>query len=52
LEEGVVIRVDAPDGTTQFIKHKSFLFFVLEGIRKLQDDYLDLEEAASGTDSA
>lgn len=46
IREGVVIRVDTPDGHTKFYKKKSFLFKVLEGIVKLDDTYEDVEENA------
>ena len=43
--EGVVIRVEQPDGTVSFYKEKSYIFRVLEGIIKQKDDYIDTEEA-------
>ena len=46
IREGVVVRVEAPDGTTRFAKNKSFVFYVLEGVIKLKDDYVDAEESA------
>jgi hypothetical protein len=46
IREGVVVRVDAPDGTTYFLKSKSFNFKVLEGIIKDREDYVDTEESA------
>lgn len=46
IREGVIIRVDTPDGHTHFYKNKSFLFKVLEGIVKLDDTYEDVEENA------
>ncbi len=46
IREGVVIRVDSPDGHTKFYKNKSFLFKVLEGIIKLDESTIDREESA------
>lgn len=46
IREGVVVRVDAPNGDTYFLKSKSFNFKVLEGIIKDQADYVDTEESA------
>jgi hypothetical protein len=46
IREGVVIRVEAPDGTTDWYKNKSFTFGVLEGYLKDSDDYVDAEEIA------
>lgn len=46
IREGVVIRVEAPDGTTDWYKNKSFTFGVLEGYLKDSDDYVDLEESS------
>lgn len=46
IREGVVVRVDTPDGHTKFYKKKSFLFKVLEGIVKLDETYEDVEENA------
>lgn len=46
IREGVVVRVDTPDGHTKFYKKKSFLFKVLEGIVKLDETYEDAEENA------
>lgn len=45
-KEGVVVRVEAPDGSTRFLKAKSFTFGVMEGYLKNTDDYVDLEEAS------
>lgn len=44
IREGVVVRVDAPNGTVKFLKAKSFTFGLLEGYIKSDDDYVDLEE--------
>lgn len=44
IEEGVVIRVEQPDGKTNFYKSKAFTFGVLEGWGKLDDSSVDLEE--------
>jgi hypothetical protein len=46
IREGVCIRVEQPDGSTRFLKSKSFHFGVLEGYLKNSDDYVDTEEAA------
>lgn len=46
MAEGVVIRVDTPDGHTRFLKKKSFAFKLLEGIIKSDDTYVDVEENA------
>ena len=46
MAEGVIIRVDTPDGHTRFLKKKSFAFKLLEGIIKSQETYVDLEESA------
>lgn len=46
IREGVIIRAENPDGSTTFYKYKSFEFCVMEGIAKLQDDYVDAEESA------
>lgn len=46
IREGVVIRVEAPDGTTDWYKNKSFIFGVLEGYLKDSDEYVDLEESS------
>ncbi len=42
--EGVVVRVETPDGRTYWLKHKSWLFGALEG-RNLEDGVVDIEEA-------
>jgi len=47
IEEGVVLRVEQPDGEIKYIKQKSFAFGVLEGYAKLDENYVDTEEAAS-----
>jgi RNA ligase (TIGR02306 family) len=44
IREGVVLRVEGPDGNTNFYKAKSFTFGVLEGYIKQSDDYVDTEE--------
>lgn len=46
IREGVVLRVEQPDGTTTWIKHKQWLFGVLEGYIKDAEDYVDAEEVA------
>ena len=42
LREGVVIRVDWPDGEVQFFKEKTFVFKIVEGIAKEKEE--DLED--------
>ena len=44
IREGVVVRVEQPDGNTDWYKNKSFTFGVLEGFWKESDDAVDLEE--------
>lgn len=44
IREGVVIRVDQPNGETKFYKNKSHDFYVLEGIIK-DSNIVDMEEA-------
>lgn len=44
IREGVVIRVESPDGRTYFLKAKSFSFGVMEGYLKNTEEYIDLEE--------
>lgn len=46
IREGVIVRVDSPDGHTKFYKSKSFAFKLLEGIIKSNEDYQDVEEVA------
>lgn len=46
IREGVVLRVEQPDGKTLFLKNKSFTFGLLEGYIKDQDSYVDMEESA------
>ena len=46
IREGVVVRVENPDGTTHFLKAKSYEFKVLEGIIKNNDSYVDMEEVS------
>lgn len=46
IREGCALRIDTPDGRTYWLKNKSFEFKVLEGIIKLDDTYVDIEEAA------
>lgn len=41
--EGVIVRVDTPDGHTYFLKDKNFAFKVMEDIAKADGD-VDLEE--------
>lgn len=47
IEEGVVLRVEQPDGDIKYIKQKSFAFGVLEGYAKLDDNYIDAEEGGT-----
>lgn len=44
IREGIVVRVDKPDGTVQFLKSKNYHFKVLEGIAKANEEYVDTEE--------
>lgn len=46
IREGVVVRAELPDGSTKFLKSKSFSFGVIEGYLKTSDDYVDAEEIA------
>jgi hypothetical protein len=46
IREGVVVRVDRPDGDTVWLKHKSWEFLFLEGVLKERPGYVDAEEAA------
>lgn len=46
IREGIVLRIETPDGHVYFLKHKSFLFRVLEGIAKEDDTVIDIEEAS------
>lgn len=46
IREGIVVRVDTPDGDTYFLKDKNFTFKVLEGIIKDEEGYVDTEESA------
>ena len=46
IREGIVLRVETPDGQTRFLKNKSWLFGVLEGYIKDSDTAVDIEEAA------
>lgn len=46
IREGVVLRVEQPNGETKFLKAKSFTFGLLEGYIKEKDDYIDAEEIA------
>lgn len=46
IREGVVFRVEGPDGKIDYYKSKSFTFGVLEGYIKDRDDYVDTEEVA------
>jgi hypothetical protein len=46
IREGVILRVENPDGTTLFLKAKSYPFRVLEGIIKTNEDYIDPEESS------
>jgi hypothetical protein len=44
IREGVVVRIDSPDGQTRFLKSKSFTFGLLEGYIKEREDAVDMEE--------
>ena len=46
IREGVVLRVEFPDGTTDWFKYKSFEFSLMEGIVKDNETVVDIEEAA------
>ena len=46
IREGVVVRAELPDGSTTFLKSKSFSFGIIEGYLKTSDDYVDAEEIA------
>lgn len=46
IREGCCLRIDTPDGRTYWLKNKSYEFKVLEGIIKLDDNHIDMEEAA------
>jgi hypothetical protein len=43
IKEGVVLRIESDQGI-QFLKHKSHIFKVLEGISKDDDQAVDIEE--------
>lgn len=42
--EGVVVRVERPDGTTGWYKWKTKAFRIMEGLCKDDDTYVDMEE--------
>jgi hypothetical protein len=46
IREGVVLRVEMPNGETDWFKAKSFTFGILEGYLKDEEDYVDMEESA------
>ncbi len=46
IREGVVLRVESPDGEINYYKSKSFEFGVLEGYLKNTEEYVDTEEVA------
>lgn len=46
IKEGVVVRVETPDGKTYFLKEKSFEYKVLSGLAKDTEQYVDPEESA------
>lgn len=46
VREGVVVRVEQPDGSMIPLKSKGWTFKVLESIIKLDDSYVDAEEIA------
>jgi len=45
IKEGVVARIENKDGV-YFLKHKSHRFYVLEGILKEDESYVDIEESS------
>lgn len=46
VNEGVVIRVDNDKLVPDFYKYKTFPFKVMEGIAKLNEDFVDTEDAS------
>ena len=46
IREGVVIRVDTPSGGTYWLKSKQWVFGILEGFLKEDENFVDREEAA------
>lgn len=46
IREGVIVRVESPDGKTYFLKAKSTNFKILEDIIKQDETYVDTEEAS------
>lgn len=46
LREGCVLRIDSDNGITRFLKQKNIFFRMCEGTKKMQDDYVDTEEAS------
>jgi hypothetical protein len=46
IREGIVLRIEEPNGRIWFTKHKSYDFKVLEGIIKEDVNYVDREEVA------
>lgn len=46
VREGVVLRVEKPNGEVEWFKDKGWVFKLLEGIAKEDEDYVDLEEAS------
>lgn len=46
IEEGVVVRVEDPEDGLRFMKYKNFVFGVLEGYLKENEEYVDTEESS------
>lgn len=46
INEGVVVRVDSWRLVPEFFKYKTFPFRLLENIIKLNDDFVDMEDAS------
>lgn len=47
LREGVVVRLEQPDGTfVKCLKYKSSTFCILEGIKRNDVEYVDMEEVS------
>ena len=46
IREGVVLRIEPPIGPPYWLKDKSFLFGVLEGYNKEDENYIDMEEVS------
>ena len=47
IKEGICVREETDDGdVVRTLKHKSWIFCALEGIRRNDPDYIDPEEAS------